>query len=96
MPMGALSRAYPVGGYPFGPIEGVLEWRLELDAWLVGVGRFIYKRVPFAFGLVGFEVDTGETISAENLAMCGIPDKHRAGILRPREGELDWYPSTGP
>jgi hypothetical protein len=92
--MAALSRAYPVGGYPFGPREGVLEWRRPLDEWLAGIGRFIYQRAPFAFGLVGFDVDTDGNIAAESLESHSIAEGHPAGILKPRRGELDWYPAT--
>jgi hypothetical protein len=96
IPMSALSAAYPVGPYPFGPMEKVFQWKSELDDWLAEIGEFVYERAPFALGLVGFEVNTMEAISVESLVASGIPDQRFDGILWPRGTKLEWYPATKP
>jgi hypothetical protein len=36
-PLGALSAAYPVGAYPFGPMDKAPEWTAPLDSFLTHV-----------------------------------------------------------
>ena len=96
LPMSALSRAYPVDAYPFGPMQGALEWKNELDAWLVEIGKFVYERARFDQGLVGFEVNTVEEVTIEDILALGIPEKRLYGILWPQDGNLQWHPPTTP
>jgi hypothetical protein len=96
LPMGSLSRAYPVGAYPFGPMEGVSAWKSELDDWLVGIGRAIYKQIPFDYALIGLEVPTTEATSRRSLQTNGIPADRFDGILWPKGDDVAWYPATRP
>jgi hypothetical protein len=90
-PMSALGHAYPVGGFPFDSRDHE-SWRVPLDDWLATLGRRIFQRVPFALGLVGFEVSG--LLRAADLQTSGIPDKRYAGLLIPVAGALAWHPRT--
>jgi hypothetical protein len=91
----ALSIAYPVGTYPFGPMHKVSEWKTQVDSFLTEVARWVHGKMPLEFALVGFEVDAA-TVSPEAIRANGIPKERDAGILWNDGGELKWYPATRP
>jgi hypothetical protein len=93
--MSALSTAYPVGAYPFGPMDKVSEWKAEVDSFLTHVAGWIYRAAPFDFALVGFEVDTSSALP-EQIRANGIPKERDAGILWNGGSGLKWYPATRP
>jgi hypothetical protein len=95
LPLAGLSTAYPVGAYPFGPIDDVSEWKTQLDSFLTQIAQWTYSRVPFEFALVGFEVDWS-ALSREAIRLRGIPHERNDGILWSDGGELKWYPATRP
>jgi hypothetical protein len=95
LPLCALSTAYPVGAYPFGPMDSVSEWKTEVDSYLTQLARWIYGRVLFDFALVGFEVDTS-TVSPETIRANGMPKERDPGILWNDGVELQWCPATRP
>jgi hypothetical protein len=79
MTMGALST-YPVGAYPFGPMDKVSEWKTEVDSLLTEVATWVHGKMPLEFALVGFEID-GSTVSPEAIRANGIPMERDAGLL---------------
>jgi hypothetical protein len=93
--MGALSVAYPVGPYPFGSMDHVVDWKHELDVWLVNIANCVYERVPFQMALVGFEVNPARH-SFETIQRNGIPPERDDGILWSDGQRLNWYPATRP
>ena len=95
MTMCALSTAYPVGAYPFGPMSEVPAWKTQVDSFLTGVARWVHSNMPIEFALVGFEVDTA-SVSPEGIRANGIPKEQDAGILWNDGVELKWYPATRP
>ena len=95
MTMCALSMAYPVGAYPFGPMNKVSEWKPQVDSFLTEVARWIRGKMPFEFGLVGFGINTA-TVSPEAIRANGIPNERDFGILWDDGIELKWYPATRP
>jgi hypothetical protein len=95
MTMCALSRAYPVGAYPFGSMHKVSEWKTQVDSFLIDVARWIHGKMPLEFALVGFEVDTA-TVSPEAIRANGIPKERDAGILWNDGVDLHRYPATRP
>jgi hypothetical protein len=92
--MCALSTAYPVGAYPFGPMDKVSEWKAQVDSLLTELARWVHGKMPLAFALVGFEVDTA--LSPAAIRANGIPKERDAGILWNDGAELTWYPATRP
>ena len=93
LPMGALSRAYDVGAYPFDSDRGdASHWRRPVDTWLRGVASDVYERARFELGLIGHEV-SGE-LYARNVVETGVPERRWAGILLPDGAELRYYAST--
>jgi hypothetical protein len=95
MTMCALSIAYPVGAYPFGPIDEVSEWKAQLDSFLTEVARWVHGKMPLEFALMGFEVDAA-TVSPKTIRTKGIPKERNAGILWNDGVEPKWYPATRP
>jgi hypothetical protein len=95
LPLGSLSAAYPVGGYPFGSMDNASEWTVPLDSFLTQIATWTHKRVPFEFALLGFEVDS-LAFSREAIQRGGIPEERKNGILWRDGGELKWYPATRP
>lgn len=87
-PMGGLSSAYPVGGYPFDSVDH-REWREPLEAWLAELGRFVFNAVPFRLGLIGFEASGMEY--ADDLAASGIPIERWGGYLWPQNGVMGYH-----
>jgi hypothetical protein len=93
LPMGALEKAYHVGGYPFDyDVTSSREWSEALDTWFVKIGIRLYDHVKFRLGLVGFEV-SGD-LYADEIARNGIPSLHYAGIPWPTNGIITYHPST--
>lgn len=93
VPLGALALSYRIGGYPFSEADQVAGWRVPLDEWLVKMGRFVYKQVPFALALIGFEVDFPE-VDAKSVQQNGVPAERYDGYLLEVGGRLEWYPPT--
>jgi hypothetical protein len=93
LPLGALERVLPVGGYPFesGDHE-YRQWQKQLDPWLADFGRRIFDAVPFRLGLIGFEV-SGDTHRAD-LEAYGVPEQRNIGYLVPQDGQLRFFPAT--
>ena len=56
LPLGSLGSAYAVGAFPFDDSSRSREWREPLDGWLTSLGQRVFARVPYALGLIGFEV----------------------------------------
>lgn len=92
-PLGSLSKAYPIGGYPFSDAKDAAPWRVELDHWLVNIGEFVYQRAAFSLALVGFEVDF-PNVSSEVIGRTGIPKVRYDGYLWPGARGLQWYAPT--
>jgi hypothetical protein len=93
MTMSALSIAYPVGTYPFGPMHKVSEWKTQVDLLLKDIASWVHRKMPLEFALVGFEVETA-TVSPEAIRANGIPKERDAGILWNDGVGLRWYPAT--
>jgi hypothetical protein len=92
LPMGALAKVYDAGAFPFESSGACHCWREPLDQWLAAVGEFVFSKVPFRLGLVGFEVSGTE--SAEDLAITGIPENRSIGLLYVTDHHLSWYPTN--
>lgn len=93
IPMGALASILPVGAYPFNDGSD-LSWRQQVNTWLMQVGQFCYKKVPFQLGLVGHEV-SGDVYAA-TIQREGIPTHRWIGYLWPVQEELQWFaPNQG-
>jgi hypothetical protein len=90
LPMGALGRAYLVGGYPFSP--GNESWQGPLDRWLAALGEAVYARFAFALGLIGHE--TSGDYHAADFERAEVPDRRWVGILLPRAGRRPYFPRT--
>ena len=95
LPLGALSETFPVGAYPFGPMDRVSEWKAHVDSLLVDIANWVHARSPIRFGLVGFEVNVAD-VSPETIQADGIPKERSEGILWDDGGGLKWYPATRP
>jgi len=92
LPMGTLATVYEVGAYPFEHTGSSRSWREPLEKRLAAVGEFVFSKVPFRLGLVGFEVSG--MISAGDLALAGIPEKRSVGYLYVTDHHLSWYPTN--
>jgi hypothetical protein len=91
IPMGALSSAYAVGGYPFDEGKGK-DWRVPLEDWFAEIGETVYQTAKFQLGLIGLEV-SGETDSKE-VATNGIPQDRITAYLWVENDRLRYYPTT--
>jgi hypothetical protein len=91
VPMGALSRTYDAGGYPF-DVErrSHKKWQQELDSWLADLGVYVFQAVPYRLGLIGCEV-SGNAYSV-NIEKRGIPDDRYIGYLWPEGDEVKYFP----
>jgi hypothetical protein len=90
-PLGALGRAYEVGGFPFdgGDHE---HWRVELESWFAAIARSLFEATHFRLGLIGFE--TSGMFHADALSISGMPDERYFGFLIPTESGLKYFPRT--
>ncbi len=90
LPMGSLAEAYQVGAYPFDENENSPKlWQKEVDGWLAEIGNFIYSKVRYKLGLIGFEV-SGEFYSSQ-FDKNEIPEKRYEGFLWPTENKLNYF-----
>ncbi len=89
LPLGALSGAYDLGGYPFDDRRHD-HWQRPVDAWLARLGYHVFAAIPFELGLIGMEV-SGITSAAE-LAQAGIPDRREIGYLWRQRHTLTYAP----
>jgi hypothetical protein len=92
LPLGSLSTAYDVGGYPFQAGPASTSWRQPLEEWLAAIGQAVFAHAAFPLGLVGFEV-SGE-VSPQELRVSGVPESRARGYLVPTQGQLRWYPTN--
>jgi hypothetical protein len=92
LPMSALAKIYPVGGYPFGRATPHLEHTLKaVNEWLRTLAEGVYQHSAFTFGIIGFETD----FSAMKVqALQAIPEERWDGLLIPADDHLLWYPPT--
>lgn len=91
LPMGSLSTAYPVGGFPF--IEDSAcdaPWRQVMEDWLASIGGWVAESSSFALGLIGFEVSGHQ--HAIDLVKGGIPTQRYMAYLWPAGGKVAYYP----
>jgi hypothetical protein len=93
LPLGSISRIYPVGSYPFGDLVRAMEWRTPLDQWFVQLGTALYERVRFPLALIGWEVDF-PNVTAETVKRNGVPAERYDGYLVQTGNGLEWYPPT--
>ena len=92
IPLGALVKIEPsVGGYPFGSLDGSLQWRRPIDDWLAEIGSQLFATTSFRLGLIGME-PYGEAWS--DRLDDGIPTERSIGYLWPTHGELKYFPAT--
>ncbi len=88
IPMEALGHAYPVGAFPFE--DGTpLDWRVEVDAWFLGIGEKLFREGCFQIGTIGFELPEED---AEAFRKNGIPEQRWEGYLWQEGDQLKWYP----
>jgi hypothetical protein len=93
LPLGALSTAYDVGAYPFGPTENVASWKVAVESFLAELGRWIFAKTSFEFALIGFEVAPRAAL-LKRIRVGDIPEDRLHGILWNDRGLLNWYPAT--
>jgi len=102
IPMCSLGTAYPVGAYPMGayPVggypmcaDGAADWIPPVGEWLREIGIAVFAAVPFRLGLVGWEPDDEDQVSAL-IERDGVPEDRWIGYLRPVGGALRWYPQN--
>ena len=92
MPMSALARIYSLDGYPFGTATPQLERTLKTtNEWFYTIAEEMYKRIPFTFGVIGFEPDF---TTAKMQVAQGIPEVRWDGFVMPTNDRLLWYPPT--
>jgi hypothetical protein len=89
LPLCSLSQSFDIGAYPFGPMTGVPQWRAEVDEFLFSVAQWVFERVPFDFGMIGFEIDG--SVTPEGILDGGIPSERPDGILCNENGVLHWH-----
>ncbi|HXR38823.1 MAG TPA: hypothetical protein VN776_07005 [Terracidiphilus sp.] len=89
IPLGALSHIYAVGAYPFGPMNGVPEWRMPIDEFLRALADWTFQRVQFDLGTIGFEI--GGEVTAEEIRANGVPNQRPNGILWNEDCTLKWF-----
>ena len=95
LPLGALSTAYPVGAYPFGPMDRISEWKLPVDSLLVEIANWVHARSLIRLALVGFEMNVA-AVTPMSIQANGIPKERGEGILWDDGSGLKWYPATRP
>jgi hypothetical protein len=54
LPLGALSERFPVGAYPFGPMDGEAEWKAQVYSLLVEIAEWVHSRSLVRTAVVGF------------------------------------------
>lgn len=96
LPLGGLSTAYPIGAFPFGSMEKVLEWKPIIDGFFTEVARWTNAKVPISIAVVGFEVNRLSDFSPDKISANGIPNERNEGILWNAGEDLKWYPATRP
>jgi hypothetical protein len=94
LPLCSLSQAFDVGAYPFETTTNIPAWRAEVDEFLCSVARSVFEKVPFDFGIVGFEIDG--SITQEGILSHGMPSERPDGILWNQGGKLHWHSPNRP
>ncbi|MGC2695002.1 MAG: hypothetical protein WA738_04350 [Candidatus Angelobacter sp.] len=93
IPLAAIDKIYPTGGFPFGPSQGYTAWQQEIDLALVEVARHVYRQVPFAAGMIDFEPDLDDMEYLFWNAVAQIPPENlRSGFLWAGANGLEWHP----
>ena len=101
IPIESLSGAYPVGAYPF-PDSGELDWRKEVDAWLIDIARRVHGAHAIDLGLAGWEAGDLHTDPeppglARDVESNGVPAERWGTFLVPSGMDLRVFPcNTGP
>jgi len=93
IPLSALSRLYPVGGYPFGDHVSAASWRSQVDEWLLELLRGLNERLQFEVGVIGWEPELWAENIEEVKAATDDPNRFNGIVLR-KAGEIRWYPAT--
>ena len=93
VPLGALGRCYPVGAFPFDG-SALEPWALEVYAWLNDLAQWLFSRLPFAHGAIGWLT----TLELDELVEGAIPSERYHGYLRRTETGLEYLPpnASGP
>lgn len=100
LPMGAIATIYDVGTFPQVLwSEEARPWREKLDEWLMKIGRYIGKSVPYDFAMIGHELDGQELWRRLNNNDAPEPPEERnwgylKGDLQNLDGRLEWHPPT--
>jgi hypothetical protein len=97
IPLAALDKIYPTGGFPWGPSQGYTAWEQEVDLALVEVARHIYRQVRFPAGLIGHEILYDDMDHVYWAAVAGLPPENlRYGFLWSGASSLEWHPPQTP
>jgi hypothetical protein len=93
IPLGSLGDVYPTEAYPFNLRKEPSPelWLTEINSFMEGIARFIYREIRFEIGVIGYEVDPSDIVK---MLAKGLPSERWEGILLPRDDQLDWYPPT--
>lgn len=85
LPLGSLSRSYPVGAYPFDASPSD-PWALEVHAWLADLAFRVHDQFPFAGGIIGFLT----TMEFDEVRRGDIPEDRYHGYLSVSNGGLHY------
>jgi len=95
LPLGALGEKFPVGAYPFGPMDRVSAWKADVDSLLVEIAKWVHAKSVIRLALVGFELNVA-AVAPATIQANGIPKERDEGILWDDGSGLKWYPATRP
>lgn len=90
LPIAGLGRCYDLGRFPFGDADR--PWTEEVDRWLAGLAKAVYRGVPFRVAAIGFEAFTLPMIEEPDPGMLKRRD---CGVMVPFGEELVWLPAGG-
>lgn len=92
VPLAALERVYPVGGYPFHCGDDYdASWLAEIDAWMVKLGQFVFEEEPFKIAVVGFEPVLERYA---DVTVANVPVQRSETILLQNRGSVEVFPRT--
>jgi len=95
LPLGALGEKFPVGAYPFGPMDRVSAWKAGVDSLFVEIAKWVHAKSVIRLALVGFELNVA-AVAPATIHANGIPKERDEGILWDDGSGLKWYPATRP
>lgn len=87
VPLGSLGEAYPIGAFPYDEAAPTVWWGLEVSTWLSELGQYIFERVPFLRGAIGWMSELAD----DELVNFAIPLRRSYGYLVPEDGKLRYY-----